>query len=68
MRVELLGQVFADDTVEGLGDDLAIEVLDVDLDLVGRGEEVDLRGGRACRRAHLLALAPDDAALSRARC
>ena len=40
--VEFLRQVLADDAVEGLGDDLAVEVLDVELDLVGRGEEVDL--------------------------
>ena len=41
-RVQLLGQVVADDFVERPGDDLAIEVLHLQLDLIGRVEEFDL--------------------------
>ena len=44
-RVELLGEIFADDSVERLGDDLAVELLDLDLDIVGSLEEFDLGGG-----------------------
>ncbi len=48
-RVEFRGQVFADDPVEWLGDDLAVEVLDIDLDFVGRGEQFDLVAARRRR-------------------
>src|ERR1041385_1865202 len=40
--IDLPRQVFADYPVERLGDDLAVEAVDLDPDLVGRREEVDL--------------------------
>ena len=58
--IELLCQDLTHDAVEGFGDDLAVEVLDVQLDLVGGGEEVELVG--ACVvDLHLFYYPPDDA-------
>ena len=58
--VEFLRQELAHDAVEGFGDDFAVEVLDVELDLVGGGEEVELVAVRVVH-LHLFSHLPDDA-------
>ena len=60
--IDFLSEVFADNLVERLGDDLAVEVLDLDGDLIGSGVELNL-GGVALVNLDFIAGVPNDALL-----
>src|SRR5262245_50165244 len=58
-RIEFLGEDVANNAVERFGDDFTVKVFDVDPDLVGSGEKLDLVA--ACMvNLDLLACPPDD--------
>ena len=63
-RIDFLGEIFADDAVERLGNDLAVEVLDLDGDLIGGGVEFDL-GNVAFVNLDFITRVPDDALLGK---
>src|SRR4030095_10127777 len=58
--VEFLRQEFAHDAVEGFGNDFAVKVLNIQLDLVGGGEEIELVAVHVIH-LHLFSYLPDDA-------
>ncbi len=59
-RVQLLGELLADDAVEVLVDDALVEALDLEIELVLELGRLDLAGGQV-QRVDLLALGEVDA-------